>query len=325
MNQNELPSFPSSVVIDASTICQLKCAKCNFQRGNYEHLGRGFLKFENFKRFIDENSNIKRIELANYGEALLNPEMIQILEHAHSKNVSITMGHGVNFNTCQDELLEALVRFQVKSMTISLDGVTQDMYAKYRINGDYEQVINNIKKLNEFKRQHSSDYPRLRWQFIIMQHNEDGVIDAKKKAKELGMSIGFKLTWSKGYEPTPSKIEMLKRETGLESLTRKEANADKKTHFSNRLCKRLWAQPVINWDGRLLGCCCNPRMDFGVNVFESSLEYALNVESYKYAKEMLLGCITPSEIPEHLHNKIPCIKCKMYRLMNEIGMSLRET
>ena len=55
------------------------------------------------------------VELANYGEALLNPHLLEILEYADSKAVAITFSVGVNLNHATDELLEGLVKCRVKT------------------------------------------------------------------------------------------------------------------------------------------------------------------------------------------------------------------
>jgi len=49
----------NSVRIDASSICQLRCAGCGFQKSNGRELGYGFLTLEHFADFIDKNPQIK--------------------------------------------------------------------------------------------------------------------------------------------------------------------------------------------------------------------------------------------------------------------------
>ena len=73
-------------------------------------------------------------------------------------------------------------------------------------------------------------------------------------------------------------------------------------------CKQLWKSPQINWDGRLLGCCCNSRYPFNVNVFEVGLEKALSDEMYCDTKKMLLGKIKARE-------NSPCFNCSTYKKM----------
>ncbi len=100
--------FPTTFQIDAGNICQLDCPECPAKILMRRHPGYGFLKFKNFKKFIDNNKNITDIELSKTGEIFLNPELLDIIKYAHKKNVSLTADNGVNGNYISDEVLEAL-------------------------------------------------------------------------------------------------------------------------------------------------------------------------------------------------------------------------
>jgi len=129
------------VRLEASTICQLNCKACYMRINNYGVVGKGYLKLEDFKRFVDNNKFIKNIELSNSGEIFLNPDLIEILKYAYSKNVLLTADNGVNFNNVSDEMIEALVKYKLYSLTFSIDGASQEVYEKYRINGNFNKVI----------------------------------------------------------------------------------------------------------------------------------------------------------------------------------------
>jgi uncharacterized Fe-S cluster-containing radical SAM superfamily protein len=299
-----------TVRLDASTICQLKCRTCYVQSEFINFVGRGYLTFANFKRFCENNRHIKKIELANDGEIFLNPDLLHIIKYAFENNITLTADSGVNFNTVSDEVIEALVKYKFKLLRVALDGASPEVYAQYRINGNFNTVIENIKKLNHYKKIYHSKLPTLYWQYVIMSHNEDEVMPAKKLAQELEMIINFKVTWDNGY--IPQKREMLSRETGLIFLSKEEIakNFSQKSIVANH-CLTLWTNPQINWDGRLLGCCMVGNMDFGVNVFEIGLAKALNSDNYKYAKEMVQGKVPPPKNPQN----IPCATCWAYKNM----------
>jgi len=306
--------LPTKIKLDASTICQLRCRTCSFQRNNCHSLGRGYLTFENFKAFVDKHDYIKEIELANYGEIFLNPELLQIVKYAYEKNVALTAGSGVNFNTVSEEMIEALVKYQFKHIMFSIDGASQETYSIYRINGVFDTVIRNIQRLSDYKQKYNSQFPDLKWQYILMEHNENDVIKAKKMANELGMSIYFKLTWDPGY--TPKNIEMLRQETGLAYFSREETLVTTGKPYANySCCRNMWKVPQINWDGRLLGCCVTTKSDYGVNVFDIGLEKALDSMYFWYAKEMLQG---KAGIPENTKH-IPCANCRQYQAMRKTG------
>ena len=60
---------PSSLRLEASTICQLACPSCATTHGTIKaQIGAGFLKFDDFRRLVDENPWVWEIELSNWGE-----------------------------------------------------------------------------------------------------------------------------------------------------------------------------------------------------------------------------------------------------------------
>ena len=45
--------------------------------------------------------------------------------------------------------------------------------------------------------------------------------------------------------------------------------------LSDGICRQLWIEPQINFDGAVLGCCVNTWGSFGENAFEVGLKRAL--------------------------------------------------
>src|SRR4030095_9011737 len=51
-----------------------------------------------FRKLLDEHPSVTAVELSNYGEIFLNPELLEILALAHERKVVLTAGNGVNLN-----------------------------------------------------------------------------------------------------------------------------------------------------------------------------------------------------------------------------------
>lgn len=306
---------PERVGLETSTVCQLKCPACPTAGGAVaEGLGGGLLNVGSFSRFIREHPWIKEIELSNWGEALLNPDLAGILEYAHERAVRVNLGNGVNLNTASSEALEALVKFGVGKVTCSIDGASQDTYSMYRKRGSYDRVIENIEKINGFKRQYSSSRPVLNWQFVVFGHNQHEIARARRTARRLNMRFIVKLSWGDLYtdEFSPVKdAEAAKKAAGLNAASREEYEARHGRNYVAATCAQLWNQPRINYDGRLLGCSINHWGDYG-NVFEHGLESCLEGEKMTYARQMLAGKRGPRE-------DIPCARCKIYAGMKKNG------
>lgn len=310
-NKDELPK---KIRIDASTICQLNCVLC-YMRKNPEQVKNGcklgFLSFENFKNLVDDN-DFTEIELSNSGEIFLNPELINIIEYAHHKRIKLTATNGVNLNTLSDEMAEALVIYQFERLHISIDGASQESYSKYRVNGNYDQVIENIKKILYYKQKHNSPRPFLIWKFILFGHNEHEIIKAKEEAKKLGMDLIFDINWDPSFSPVINK-DFVSKETGIsyfDNYSIKLISDCKKDPNHWFYCKMLWEQPQINWDGQLLGCCSLYNNNFGCNVFEDGFFNAMNNPKLIYAKNILTRNALPS--PD-----VPCGNCWCFEDMKK--------
>jgi len=299
-----------NIRLDICTLCNLNCPACSMRKTSNPPNGLGYLKFEDFKKFIDRDGDkIKYIEISNFGEPFLNPDAIKILEYAHSHNIELDCGNGTNLNINNDNILKAIVDNQVRTLTVSCDGVTQEAYEKYRVNGRVELVFNNIKKLVAYKKEKNSKYPIINWQYILRESTEDEVEMAFAKAKELEVdNLFFKLTWEKSY--VPKDPERLKDLTGLQALTRNEFKEKTGKLYKMERCKQLFDCPTINWNGELLGCCSN-KHTFGVNVFEVGLENALNFSTFMDSKNWVLNMSTD------LDNNNPCANCKQYKKIKD--------
>jgi MoaA/NifB/PqqE/SkfB family radical SAM enzyme len=292
---------------EAASKCQLKCPMCPTAKGLNKTgiVGWGTLKSEDFTALIDRNPQIKNIELSNWGEIFLNPQLTKILQSAFERNIALTVTNGVNLNTASDEVLEALVKFQIRHLSVSIDGASAETYKIYRVGGDFDKVISNVKKLNQFKQKHHSEFPRLQWQFIVFGHNEHEIALARELAANLKMDFYAKLSldhWDAEPFSPVQNLEHVRKELGAAS--REEFRLQTKQEYMVP-CFQFWTSPQINWDGKLLGCCDNVFGDFG-NALQSDLSELLQGERFVYAKKMLLGQAQPR--PD-----IPCTSCPIYK------------
>ena len=80
------------------------------------------MSFDNYKYILDNNPQIKEIELSNWGEIFLNPEIGQMIEYAYDCGVGLLCANGTNFNYVKQDVLEALVKYKVRCLNLSIDG-----------------------------------------------------------------------------------------------------------------------------------------------------------------------------------------------------------
>ncbi len=274
----------NSIRIDASNICQLRCPLCWQSREENTIFKGSYLKFVDFKKFIDNNPTFKNIEISDNGEIFLNPELKSIIKYAYVKKINLTARNGVNLNTVTEETLECLVKYKFKVMLVSIDGATNETYQIYRRGGNFDQVIENIKKVNYFKHKYNTEFPRLIWQFIIFGHNEKELPLAREMAKKLNMRFLPILNYfDSSYSPVKNG-EFIRKEIKYLSCQEYE-NINKSLYVFP--CYQLWSSPQISPDGELLGCCANnlrsAKFTLG-NVFRMGLKKQLRSEKFMLGK-----------------------------------------
>ncbi len=303
----KINKLPDKVAIEACSLCNLNCLDCYMRKDDPNCIiGSGYLKFKDFKKFVDKHPYIKSIELSLSGEIFLNPELLEIIKYAYKKSVKLTAFNGVNFNKVPDEMLEALVKYKFTGITFSIDGTSKETYEIYRRNGNFNIVIDNIKKLNQYKEKYNSKYPILNWQYIVFEHNKHEIIETTKLKEALKITmLYFKEPWnSNGFDfETIRKIKKLPKSFPAD----KEIIKILKENNIN-VCLYPWLKPQINWNGTLLGCYCSTGHDLAVNVFKDGLKKALNGKKMKYMKDVLTGKVQSNET---LH----CTHCPFYLKM----------
>jgi hypothetical protein len=203
------------------------------------------------------------------------------------------------------------VKYQVRDITCSIDGASQETYQLYRVRGNFDTVIRNIERINHFKRIHRSEYPRLSWQFVVFGHNEHEIPIARAMAASLRMEFATKISWDDKLSPIRDR-KSVQTDTGEPALTREEYEELRGTAYMRKICTQLWDNPQINWNGKNLGCCRNFWGDFGGNAFTDGLAACLTHEKMVYARGMLRG-------RNPARTDIPCSTCELFHSMQARG------
>lgn len=299
---------PRHIQIDASAHCQLACQSCPTASGAAAAaLGAGHLDPRQFEALLDANPGLREVELSNYGEMFLNPRLAEILRIAWERKVALHADNGVNLNFASEPALDALVRYACRSLTCSIDGASAGTYRQYRVNGDFDRVLGHIRRINQLKRERHTGFPFLRWQFIVFGHNQHEIGAARRLAAGLDMKFYPKIPWDDALSPIRDG-ELVRIEMGGPAITRAEYHRLTGRDYMRGICTQLWRAPVLNWDGRVTGCCRNFWGEFGGNAFTDGLDAAVNGERIARARDMLMG-----RAPGR--GDLPCDTCDLYHTM----------
>lgn len=255
---------PTAVMIEPTNVCNLKCPLC--PTGN-ETLKRakGFMEYSLFQKVIDEVKDYcTLLMLWNQGEPYLNKDFNKMVKYATDRDIFTLVSTNLNSEIDADEIVNS----GLDSMIVSLDGAAQETYNQYRVNGELAKVLANVEKLVAAKKRLKSKTPIITWQFLVMKHNEHEIEEIKQKAKDLEID---QLSFKTVQIYTKDDIKFLPTNPKYRRYNISGEEFEIKFKMMNR-CRRMWLQPVVNWNGDVSICCFDKDIEYPVgNVKEQSL------------------------------------------------------
>jgi radical SAM protein with 4Fe4S-binding SPASM domain len=292
--------FPNKLTIDIGNVCNLKCPLCPTGR-NDKSAARGLMKFEEFKKVIDELGDyLTNLELYNWGEPLLNKDLVDMIRYAKNRNIPVCIS--TNLTILDKKMAEDLISTYIDKIFISCDGASPETYSKYRIGGDFHQVISNISQLVEAKRKLNNRYTRLIFLCHVFKHNEHEIGKIEELAKRIGVELRInRMRTDMGKEIFEKMEDSLERDKDWIPENPKYCAFDLEKKREKMKCNQLWKTAVINWDGSVLPCCAvyGERYAFG-NVFEEPFSSIWNNEKYRLARQEVRNKIKESPTICHI-------------------------
>lgn len=242
--------MPVVMEIEPTTSCNLRCPQCPSGLREFSR-NTGMLDLPLYRKIIDElHGELMYLILYFQGEPFLNKNFLEFVKYAASKNVyTATSSNGHYFT---DEMARATVESGLDRLIISMDGITQETYQKYRVGGNLEKVLAGTERLVYWKKKLGKSTPNIIWQFIAFKHNEHQIPELKRRAKELGVDeLGIKTAQIYDYQHTD---DLIPEDEALSRYKKTDQGYVIKNELLNQ-CWRMWRGSVITWDGLVVPCC----------------------------------------------------------------------
>jgi len=247
--------YPLTVMVEPTNICNLKCPLCPTGQGLLRR-PKGFLSLEDFKKIVDQFGDYSlHLRLWNWGEPLLNEELIEMIKYARRYRWYINTSTNSFFLT--KDFAKEIVSSGLDSLIISLDGASEETYSKYRQHGNFKNVVDAISALVEEKKKQNSKTPKIHLQFIVMKHNEHEIPKIKELAKQLQVDF---LALKKVGIMDPSMKDKIKEYLPSDRYAKYTKEAKIKTN--RNMCNMIYEETIVNWDGSVVPCCYDMHNSF---------------------------------------------------------------
>jgi radical SAM protein with 4Fe4S-binding SPASM domain len=240
---------PFFVSLEPSAICNLACPQCPTGKGEVKR-ELNFLDNNTFTSVVDEIAGTTAIlSLYHQGEPLLHKSFADMVKYATDRKIYTVTSTNGQFLTA--EVCSSLVEAGLDRIIISLDGIDQKSYNKYRLGGDFEKVISGIRLLSMARQVNRKPYIII--QFLVFKHNQDQVAEIRKLGRRLGadrvMVKSAQIEYPESindWMPVQKKYRRYRRNRHGDWIP----GGKMKNH-----CRRLWHTTVITTDGLVVPCC----------------------------------------------------------------------
>lgn len=221
--------FPIHIDIELNTNCNLKCFMCfqSFDKPKVQKMDTSLVK-----KIINEGAKkgLCSIKFQYRGEPLLDDRIVDFVKYAKDKGI-IEVMFNTNATLLTEEKARGLIEAGLDKLICSVDGYTKEVYENVRIGGNFETVLENIRRLQRIKKEMGKNNPIVRVQMV----------DTPRNHQEIAGYINF---WRK-----------IADHVGIEDMLDYEAKENDDTPLPDWSCAQLWQRMFVLADGDVLPCC----------------------------------------------------------------------
>lgn len=306
-----LKSVPTTYVIGVTNICQLNCPLCITGLRKQDKTPK-HMTWDLFVEIIEKiKDKAELVQLFKWGESLLHPRIIDMLEYCNRYDLNTEISSNLSLENI-DEKLESIVKYRLKHLIVSFDGVTQEEYSRYRKGGNINLVIENIKKIQEFKQKYNSNYPKISLQFLKNKFTKDQIDILKENYKQFGGDDYYVCDMTTIFKDRNKETELAWLDE--ESINaRKYCDIDVDMH--GKCCSFLYSTMIIEQDGSIPPCCfsTNKKDDYSKWDNFKTINEMYNSKKFIEARKLFKN--------KETNHDLTCNDCTVFITYNEKKMA----
>lgn len=263
------PNFAS---YEPTNVCNLSCEMCPSGKGLLKR-PRGTADMDLYRKFITENcKTLTNIMLHFQGEPLMCQQLGEMIAFARENRIHTMFStNGQLLAQSIDIIRDA----RPDHIIVSLDGLSDETYTKYRVGGKVQNVFDGLEKLSQLP---TKERPYIELQFLVFSHNEHEIPELQKLKKKYRID---KITLKSAQIYDESQIDFLPENQKYSRYNISNGKVKLKKKAENH-CKRLIFGTVVCFDGRVVPCCFDKdaEHEFG-NISNQSLAEIRNSEKFR--------------------------------------------
>lgn len=168
---DKLAQCPTTVLIEITSICNAKCIMCPRQDMDRR---MEVMDEKMYHKIVDQAADmgVKKFALNGYGEIFTAKKHYQnYINYLLSKIPDAKIIINTNASLMKEEEAQFLIDKGVDTVHIDIDGATKKTFEEIRINLNFDDVVNNTRRLIQLRDAQGKKYPKVRVGMIIQKEN----------------------------------------------------------------------------------------------------------------------------------------------------------
>ena len=250
------------VYIEPTSRCNLNCITCIRNVWDEETGDMDMNTFDLICHQLKSFEHLRSVTFAGFGEPFYHPHLLLMIRRIKALGLEVSIStNGVLLVPIAEELVES----GVDKIIISIDSINPQAFASIRNSASLHDVLDNIRFLNEVKKQKASTKPSIGIEFVAMRRNIKEITELPKLAS--AMRVSFVLITNllphseemcqeilyDGTTELPSGVSWsVAHKTWLEWAT---VHRPKMRWGASKRCRFVEDKAfVIGWDGKVSPC-----------------------------------------------------------------------
>jgi MoaA/NifB/PqqE/SkfB family radical SAM enzyme len=242
-------------MVEPTTQCNLKCPLCPVP--THMHRPGIHMQSHTYRDVVDDIAgHAKLLELWNFGEPFLNPEIFEMIRYAEDRNVRVRVSTNSTF--LSDKEVDAIFESGLSFIIVCLDGASAATHERYRIGSSFEAVKEGITRLGHRRHALGRAKPFIRLQCLVFSYNEheiDRMIDLGESMRvdQLALKNVSLGTWVKDHLRARMARKMLPKGDKYRKYRVDEERVELK--IQDQVCSWAYENGVVLANGDVTTCC----------------------------------------------------------------------
>ena len=221
--------LPKTLVVEPYNICNLECTMCPYPDMTRD---KEQMQLPLFRKIVDDavENNFESLLFSFYSEPYMDKLLFDKIKYAGQKGLKTTIT--TNGTILTEEMLRKTMECDLDYITFSVDSFDKETYEQIRVNADFYETLNNIRKMVEYRNSKNLTKPLI--SLSAVQH--EGDLSLQQMEKVLG-----------GLDLYVVSMKDNRKKNGHQSLSN--------TSFSSYPCWLPWNHFTIYSDGKVALCC----------------------------------------------------------------------